>query len=59
MTLTVYVLFVVLVWALVIGYALCKKWGHRIAFLKWLRLRKQAAEPYNENFEVKESEMTE
>jgi len=54
----VYVLFVVLVWAIVIGYALYKKWGHRLSFLSWRGKRVAAAAPYNESFDVKEQEMS-
>ncbi|CAD8092573.1 unnamed protein product [Paramecium sonneborni] len=56
-TLTIYVLIVLGIWLIVLFYYLIKKWGYKIKYLIWRKKIVDATAPYNENFDVKETEL--
>ncbi|CAK82973.1 unnamed protein product (macronuclear) [Paramecium tetraurelia] len=58
-TLTLYVLVVVGIWLVVILYYLIKKWGYKIKYLIWRKKIVDATAPYNESFDIKETELPE
>ncbi|CAD8186166.1 unnamed protein product [Paramecium octaurelia] len=58
-TLTLYVLAVAGIWLAVLLYYLMKKWGHKIKYLIWRKKIADATAPYNESFDIKETELPE
>ena len=58
-TLTLYVLIVASIWVVVLLYYLIKKWGYKIKYLIWRKKIVDATAPYNESFDIKETELPE